>query len=217
MGFFLSLFSCANKYMSSKVKPTEIKDMYLFQPIVSVFTMEKGSKVLCNADISNETNLNLTNTIFKYKLKLPAWEYFYSKDSAANEKINTEIKLLFVAMKIAKKTTDVPITPFLDKILETNGKRFGLLIFAEGFSRSKKNYNNQLILGALSVVAFGLKGAYIPDKNYLSLYAIIIDAKENNIAFFNDAYGANNDPSNQQNMYYRIDELFSKYFKKLQK
>ncbi len=191
--------------------------MYLFQPIVSVFTMEKENKVLYNEAISKETNFNLTNTIFKYKLKLPVWEYFYSKDSVANEKINTEIKLLFVAMKIAKKTTDVKITPFLDKILETNGKRFGLLIFAEGFSRTQKNYNNQLMLGALTAVVFGLGNAYIPDKNYLSLYAIIIDAKENNIAFFNDAYGPNIDPSNQQNMYYKVDELFSKYFKKLHK
>ncbi len=214
---FLSLFSCANKYMSSKVKATEIKEMYLFQPIVSVFTMEKGNKVLYNAAISNETNFNLTNTIFKYKQNLPAWEYFFFKDSAGSEKINDEIKLLFRQMKIAKKTTDVPITPFLDKILETNGKRFGLIIFAEGYSRTQKNYNNELMLGALSAVVFGLGRAYVPDKNYLSLYAIIIDAKENNIAFFNDAYGANRDPLNQIDMFNRVNELFSMYFRKLQK
>lgn len=212
---FLSHFSCANKYMSSKVKATEIKEMYIFQPSVTIFSIQKGDKFLYDAAISNETNFNLTNTIFDYKQKLPAWEYFFFKDSAGNEKINDEIKMLFRAMKTAAQTTNVPITPFLDKILETNGKRFGLLLLVEGFRRTRKNYDDHLMKGTLSTLVFGF--GYIPKKNYLGLYAIIIDAKENNIAFFNDTNEVNVDPLNKQSMFYRVDVLFKKYFKTLQK
>ncbi len=108
---------------------------------------------------------------------------------------------------------DVKITPLLDSILEKRNKRFGLITLANGYTRTKQNYNEQLTKGV--AVAFVTLGMYtkIPTKSKSEIFALIVDAKENNVAFYRVSTLQDKEPLDSAVISRQLNGLFKGYFK----
>ena len=104
------------------------------------------------------------------------------------------------------------MTPVIDSLLEANGKRFGLISMSTGFTRAKYNYGLQIVKGIL--VGILTMGMYVevPVSANSSLSIMIVDAKENNVAFFNNSYLQDEEPIDSIVINKQVQRIFNGYF-----
>lgn len=129
-----------------------------------------------------------------------------------NHKLEKEYEYLLLTADKNKNITNLRITPTLDKVLESNETRFGLVVVASGFTRVKGNYGKQVMKGA----ALGLltMGMYVqtPVKSYSTVYAMIVDAQKDNVTFFRKSYLPDQEPINPNVLTKQYEDIFEKYF-----
>ena len=104
------------------------------------------------------------------------------------------------------------ITPTLDKVLEANEARFGLITVATGFTRIKGNYGKEIVKGAaLGLLTLGMY-YQSPVKAYSTIYVMIADSKENNVAFFRKSYLQDKEPLDEAVLTKQFKDIFTDYF-----
>lgn len=112
------------------------------------------------------------------------------------------------------------IPPEIDKLLEANGERFGVLVFNTGFVRDIRGFRKELakdvaatvVTTALAVLLGGGVTTYgAPVKNVSRMFAIIYDAQENTAVYFNNTLNANEErsPLDPTDVRRQVDYLFS--------
>lgn len=99
---------------------------------------------------------------------------------------------------------DIPRT--LDSIIEASGRRYGLVLYSEGFSRTGGNY----ALEIAKTVGLGLLTGYVsvPYKNSSVIYLLILDSKTDRIAYYRHTGGEYNPLSTKH-----IKKQFKRLFK----
>lgn len=99
---------------------------------------------------------------------------------------------------------DIPRT--LDSIIEASGRRYGLVLYSEGFSRTGGNY----ALEIAKTVGLGLLTGYVsvPYKNSSAIYLLILDSKTDRIAYYRHTGGEYNPLSTKH-----IKKQFKRLFK----
>lgn len=92
----------------------------------------------------------------------------------------------------AKLVGDLPIPGLLDDLLEQSGKRFGLLIYAEGMTRDMKGYAKDvakgILLGAATSILSGGTAVTLFDGSgrFASrIFAAVLDSETDHIVFMN--------------------------------
>lgn len=208
-----SLSSCVTKKpLSSNVKPIEVVDLQLFEPLSYVSFIETGNKAALNDSLSLESKQLVIKTINTFRGKLPVTGELFVADSVVNRKLAKEIEFLCVVADRQKKISNLKVTPTIDSLLRSKGKRFGLLTVLSGFTRTKQNYSKQIIKGAaVSVLTLGM--VYLePVKANSTIYTMIIDVELNNIAFFKKVSRQDKDPLDGNILRKQITEAFNGYF-----
>ena len=90
-----------------------------------------------------------------------------------------------------KKAGEIPIPQELDRLLEENGQRYGVVVFANGFTRDRKDYGKKMALGLgmailTTAISLGTVTAYsIPEKSILRTWIGILDAETDQFVFYN--------------------------------
>jgi hypothetical protein len=108
--------------------------------------------------------------------------------------------------------SSIKLTPVIDSLLEASNKRFGLITVTRGFTRGKGNFSSQIAKGVLiGIVTLGMY-YQVPIKANSTLFAMIVDAKDNNVAFFKELSGQDKEPLNKTVLEKQINELFEGYF-----
>lgn len=99
---------------------------------------------------------------------------------------------------------EIPRT--LDSIIEASGRRYGLVLYSEGFSRTGGNY----ALEIAKTVGLGLLTGYVsvPYKNSSAIYLMILDSKTDRIAYHRHTGGEYNPLSTKH-----IEKQFKRLFK----
>ena len=210
--------SCSSaKYWTSEVKPFEIHNVLKVEPLSYISFIEKGNRGKLNDSISQKAQMALGETLDMYRdhLCLSSDEIVIS-ELFDYRKLENEINVL---IQSAEKTNDVKkisIPPSLEFILSGNGKRFGLVVVQDGFLRSPKNYGNQVtkkfILGLLAALSTGEIDYQDPLISVSTLYAVIVDNQEKNVAFFNKSTLQDIDPTDRETFERQINLLFANYF-----
>lgn len=119
-----------------------------------------------------------------------------------------------------KQVPYLTIPSEIDRLLEANGERYGVMVFNTGFVRDVKGYRRELakdvaaaaVTTALAVLLGGGITTYgAPSKNVSRMYAIIYDSKENKAVFYNNTLNANESrsPLDPKDMGRQVDFLFS--------
>jgi hypothetical protein len=108
---------------------------------------------------------------------------------------------------------EIPIPPILDSLLEANGLQYGVVVFANGFSRSRKNYVEAMATGLgigilTTVISMGAVTTYIvPYKGMLNTWIGIIDAENDCFVYFNRRFEKDAEPDKPLYVYNQINRL----------
>jgi hypothetical protein len=196
-----TLTSCMSTQLSSKIKPTEVTDLQLFEPTAYISLIEASNTSNYNDSLTNDSKKLLLKVVENSKEKIPITGQIIVTDSLLNQKLKAEFDYLFTT-----------ITPIIDSLLEVNNKRFGILTLTNGFTRSRSNYSKQVAKG----VAVGLLtlGMYVrsPIKSSSTMCVLIVDAKDNNVAYFNQSMLPQKEPLDEKIINTQFRNIFKGYF-----
>ena len=208
------LSSCAtSKFLTSDVKPLEISEMLKFEPFSYISLIEQGNRSVYSDSISNETKIILNESLetFREKMRLSSEEIKIT-DSLERKRFEQEISFLILTAERNRSIKNIPITPLVDSLLSANEKRFGLIIVQSGFTRAKGNYGNQIAKGiGMGILTMGMY-YQTPIKANSTIYAMIVDSKDKNVAFYNKNGLQDKEPTEKENVIKQIDKIFEKYF-----
>lgn len=209
----LFLSSCtATTLLTSNVKPTEVSDLKLLEPYSYISMIKKGNTSQLDDSISSLSKQLVVRTLWNYKGQLPLTGEINLSNTAIRKSLEKECESLMLTADRTKNISSLKISPTLDKILEANQTRFGLLIISTGFTRSKGNYGKEIAKGAaLGILTLGMY-YQTPVKAHSTIYAMIVDSKEDNIAFFRKSFLQDQEPLDESILSKQVKKIFDGYF-----
>lgn len=215
---FLLLVCCGfvsctvTKPLMSDVTPAEVTDLKLLEPYSYISMIKKGNQGELDdsiSDISKQLNMDALKS---YTGKIPLKGEIFLTDSTVNHQLEKEYEQLILTAEKNRDITHLRITPTLDKVLESNETRFGLVVVSSGFTRVKGNYGKQVLKGAaLGILTMGMY-YQTPVKAYSTVYAMIVDAQKDNVAFFRKSFLQDQEPINPNVLSKQYEDIFEKYF-----
>ena len=215
----LSVSCSSSKYFTSAVKPAEINEMIKVEPFSFVSLIDKGNMGVYNDSISKIAKIALNESLetFREKLRL-SLEEIYMTDTLERNELMDEIDFFIreAERNKKKKNHTVEITPLVDSLLSVNGKRFGLFVIQNGFTRAKGNYGGQVAkaigMGVLTGLVTGTAYYQTPIKSGSTVYVVIVDNQEKNVAFYNKSIMQDKEPTEKENITKQLQTVFKKYF-----
>jgi hypothetical protein len=209
----MTFISCTTtKPLTSFVKPQEITDLQKFETLSYITLIESGNRGRLNDTISNKSRNLFSDVLGTFSNRLPLTGDLLINDPLIKRRIERETEYLCVAADSKRDISNLKLTPSLDSLLESNQKRFGLVTVTTGFTRRKGNYGGQIAKGiGIGILTLGMY-TQTPVKATSTIYAMIVDAKENNIAFFNKSLLSDKEPLDETVLKKQIEAVFNKYF-----
>lgn len=208
----LFTFCTSTRPLTSAIHPTEILDLQQLEPLAYISLIENGNKAEYNDTLSEKSKLTLTHVISTFNNRLPLTGTLLAEDGHDHYTLSKEIELLCTTADKQRDISNLRLTPTLDALLESNGKRFGLITVATGFTRRKGNYGGQIAKGiGMGLLTLGMY-YQTPIKSSSTIYAMIIDSKEDNIAFFKKSTLPDKDPMDETVLQKQIQSIFAGYF-----
>lgn len=211
--FCYILSSCtATKLLTSNVRPAEVTDLKFLEPYSYISMIKKGNRGQLDDSISSISKQQVFRVLETFKGPLPLTGEIILSDTAINKTLEKEYEFLVLTADRTRSITNLKITTMLDKVLEANQTRFGLIIIRTGFTRAKGNYGKEIAKGAaLGILTLGMY-YQTPVKAYSTIYAMIADSKEDNVAFFRKSYMKDIEPLDQAVLTKQYKKLFDGYF-----
>jgi hypothetical protein len=221
--FVVSVFildSCSTtELLTSDVKPSEVVDLQYFEPISYV----SGSKEMLNDSLSRNSKQCLNEIIQEFKDKISLTGEITVSNKATKQRLEKDIEYLIMSANDIKllSISCIRITPLIDSLLESNGKRFGLITVEHGYIRTHNAVKKALQITAIVVISVPLllltHRNFDPflfphaDESYSGLYIMIVDADHDNIAFYRKSrrYG---DPTDKNVLTYQYKKIFKGYY-----
>lgn len=213
----LFLFSSCDptRKITSSVKPTEITDLQLFRPISYITLIDAGNRPFYNDSLSKKSQHLIKKSLRSNQEPLPLTDDIHIEDTSLQNKLDVEAVRLMIRAFNHKKKDSLHIPPLIDSVLDARGKRYGLIIFAEGFARTSDNYTNQTMKG-IGIGILTLGSYYtVPNKSGSTFHAMIVDAQNNNVAFYRFITEIEWHPLNEKVVKTQLFRLFNGYFYKV--
>ncbi|MFV0392227.1 MAG: hypothetical protein ACK5KP_10155 [Paludibacteraceae bacterium] len=200
------------KRLTSGIQPSEVKDMQKFETLSFISLIESGNKGKLNDTLSEKSKSKFENTLREFN-DIPLTNEINLSDTITKKQVGKEIELLCLSADRQKDIRNITIAPVLDSLLEASGKRFGLLTVTSGFTRNKGNYyGGQIAKGiATGILTMGMY-YQTPIKSNSTVYVMIVDAKDNNIAFFKKSSLRDVEPLDEKILKKQIEDIFEGYF-----
>jgi hypothetical protein len=208
--FFLS-FCTISKLVTSGIKPNQITDLQYFEPFSYITKIAYRNVIQDDFKMSLTSKNLIVKVINNYKGQLHITGEIEITNSIVEIKVENEIKQLISAANRYKDISKIKITPTIDSLLKQNGKRFGLIIVGTGFQRTEENYDEEEAIGAgMAILSLGL--IYnVPIEGNSKIYAMIVDAKDKNLAFFRKSF-LKDSPIDEDVLKKQIQKIFKRYF-----
>jgi len=210
---FLFTESCTvTKPLTSNVKPGEITDLKLLEPYSYISKIKKGNRGQVDDSISAVSKQLVYKVLESYEGQIPLKGKIILTGKEINESLEKEYETLMLTVEKNKNVANITITPTLLRVLEANQTRFGLIIVSTGFTRVKGNYGKQVAKGfAIGLVTLGMYYE-TPIKAYSTIYAIIVDSMEKNIAFYRKSFVQDMEPLDEAAVTRQFRKIFEGYF-----
>jgi hypothetical protein len=216
--FFLFLIcfvlsSCTTtKPLMSNVTPSEVTDIKLLEPHSYISIIKKGNRGELDDSLSIKSKQLIIKILEDFKNQIPLTGKIILSDSTVNKSLEKEFESLILTADRNKNISNLKITPTIDKILEANNVRFGLLIVSTGFTRTSGNYGKQIAKGAgLAILTLGMY-YQTPIKAYSTIYAMIVDSKEDNVSFYRKSFLQDKEPLDESVLIKQFKNIFKDYF-----
>ncbi|OBX25897.1 hypothetical protein LX77_01612 [Gelidibacter algens] len=210
----LILTSCGtNKFLTNSVTASEISKLGYFEPSAYIQYIEKGNKPTFSDSLSGITRAKLDSLITENKSSLPLTKKIVIENNALKTRVENEMGYLAQLIGQQRNLKDIPLTPAIDSLMETNNQRFALSTVATGFGRRKGNYGGQVAKGlAVGILTLGMV-VPSPIKSNLTLHAFIFDSEKNEIVFYKKLMpNKEKEPTDPEFIERQLTLLFNGYF-----
>ena len=180
--------SCAQtRYIAQDANIPEINDILLFEPYTEIGLISHGDDIELIDSLAETAKNNLTSFLCINSNITRVTEY--ANDTLANQYLLNFFKQVERTPKNTLNTLQIPTV--YDSILTANNKRYGMLVCAYGFSRTKQNRISQNakaigigVATAILTLGMGYVAIY-PENSKSHIDIVIIDAENDNIIFQN--------------------------------
>ena len=218
----LALMSCSTTRYVSK-EASGIDKITLIMPYSRVFFIDKEGESYDEARSSEQQRV-LTKLLMQSGL--PINDSLNVVGLANQKELDEEISFLpaINPKEVGDLNSDGPI----DKLLEKNGSRYGLIIFSEGFVKDKALYKSEVaktlivgivgglvgatVGGAISGAAVGMSFSATPGWAYgSSVYAMLIDTQTDKVLYYNRVNPEERNPMKEEALASQLEKLFKKF------
>ena len=210
--YFLAASCTTSKIITSGLPPSEISDLKLLEPRSYISIITKGNRGEINDSLCSVSSQLIMKVTESFRGQVPLTGNILLSGTETNTSLEKEFESLLLTAEGMKDLSHLQITPVLDKVLEANETRFGLVIVSSGFTRLKGNYGKQIVKGAaLGLLTLGMY-AQTPVKANSIIYAMIVDSEKNNVAFFRKSTLQDSEPLDEAILTRQFRTIFSGYF-----
>jgi len=173
----------STRLLTSNVPPSKVRDIQKFETISCISLMETGEYEKRNDQMSVESKFLFDDILLSFH-KLPVTGEISAAGDLNKQRLEKEIQYLVFSADREQKISHLRITPTINSLLQMAGKRFGLITVTAIDERAEGNYGTDIAMYApLGTLPVG-KFYQTPLKTYSTVYAMIVDAESNNVAFF---------------------------------
>lgn len=180
--------SCAQtRYIAQDANIPEINDILLFEPYTEIGLISHGDDIELIDSLAETAKNDLTSFLCINSNITRVTEY--ANDTLANQYLLNFFKQVERTPKNTLNTLQIPTV--YDSILTANNKRYGMLVCAYGFSRTKQNRISQNakaigigVATAILTLGMGYVAIY-PENSKSHIDIVIIDAENDNVIFQN--------------------------------
>jgi len=213
---FLAIFvlnSCASTLLTNKnVAPSEVQDIAYFEPISLISLIQKGNQVKPNDSLSLMST-QILDSIIENSNQPKVTKQINFTDSKLKLRLENDILKTMSEIRKTKKLENIKTSPLMDSLVKNENQRFALCLINAGFARKKNNYGNQVAKGiGVGILTLGMYTP-VPVKANTSTYAMIYDAQNSSVAFFNYFPLIERSPVDKKNLQNIYKLLFEKYYK----
>jgi hypothetical protein len=214
--FFFSTCS-SSKHTSVKRHPKEVKHILLFQPLSAVYIIEKGNKQELDIDYSN---IMMNNAWSGLEEILPRELDAQKLETDSIEQSEIADELFSLGAKLEKSITKkgMPVSEKIISVLHKHQFKYGIATISYGFTRTRKNYNNQMLMSlGISLLSAGIGGGafaltYGPNKSNSTVISFIIDRENRSVAYYRKYSLNNEDPLNPEATENQLKSNMNTYF-----
>ena len=205
--------SCStSKLLTSNVRPTDITAIPKIETLSYISLIERANQGRYNDTLSNSAKELFGRVLDSFGSRIPLKGEIPVIDPVVRTKMEKEIEFLCISADRQRSISSLKLTPILDSLLEINQQRFGLITVTAGFTRVGGNYGKQIAKGiGLGILTLGMVYT-TPVKANSTVYAMIIDSKNDNIAFFRKSALQDKDPLNEVVLKKQVYDIFNGYF-----
>ena len=213
--------SCSTYHYVSE-DAASVDDITLILPYSRVFYIDKDGE---SYDEEQSTRQQKILTGLLYGMGLPIKDTLNVVGLPNQKDLDEEISFLpaINPKEVGNLNSDGPV----DKLLEKNGARYGLIIFSEGFVKDKALYRSEVaktlivgivgglvgsaIGGALGGSGIGLSYVATPGWAYgSSLYAMLIDTQTDKVLYYNRVNPEERNPMKSETLASQLEKLLKK-------
>jgi len=211
LALFLVSCSSSTKLNQSDVRPEEIYDLQRFETISEIYLINHNESNPIHSDsLSKKSKAIFLKALKSFSNQIPNQSDINIFDQKIRVIIENEISKMFKKADEQQSISGLSIPPYIDSILEAKSKRFALLTFTSGTIKAKEKKSNIKQSENISI------GTISNNDNAYQIHSIIaviiVDSKENNIAFYKKSLLENEEPLDLSILKKQIDEIFSGYF-----
>ncbi len=212
LGCLLASSCTATKMLTSNVLPGEVTDLKLLEPCSYISVIKRGNRGELDDSISDSSKQLNMSVLEDFNGQIPITGDIILTDTSINKTLEKEYENLIQSADRNKSIASLQITPELDKILEANETRFGMIVICTGFTRVRGNYAKEVTKGAaLGILTLGMY-YQTPIKAYSTIYVMIVDSKEDNVAFFRKSFMQDREPLDLTVLKGQYKKIFDGYF-----
>lgn len=187
LGLVLAFSSCSTaRFASNFSADTARQGMVLLGPSALHFYLDEKNHSTIDDSLSFETQELLANMVTSNGLPVTRRVQLDS-----TEHVEAIAFIDYIKNKSKNVQMSCPIPTALDRLLEAEGERYGLLIFCEGMSRDKKGFakevtRNILVGAAVALLTLGtMTVAGSAYSAYSGIYAVVLDSMTDRVMFYN--------------------------------
>ena len=213
--------SCSTYHYVSE-DAASVDDITLILPYSRIFYIDKDGE---SYDEKQSVEQQKILTGLLYGMGLPIVDTLNVVGLPNQKDLDEEISFLpaINPKEVGNLNSDGPI----DKLLEKNGARYGLIIFSEGFVKDKALYKSEVAKTLIVGIVGGLVGAavggaiggsgigmsYVATPGWAygsSLYAMLIDTQTDKVLYYNRVNPEEKNPMKSEALASQLEKLLKK-------
>ena len=211
----LAVSSCGTaKYYGGFTPEASRQDMALLGPVSTIYYLDQNDEYFFSDSLTVASETLITGLVNGMNIPVSG------RIELDEEQKDETAAFMRTLMAQKPKNRDMYAIPgLLDEVLEAEGYRYGLLLFAQGRTRDIKGSRKDLAKGVLVTVAtailtLGTAVAVVTPEKYSSqVMAAVLDSETDRIVFFNATTPQETDPLNPGPVHEQIAKILKDFLK----